>query len=277
MASDQKSSKHPSKPIKAYKDTHFINSPPARALRILSEYLAPRERFDLHGIKDTVVFFGSARIHSRATAEAMLRQARESGDDPAPAERALAMSKYYEATRDLAHRLTEWSMALPDEEGRFVVASGGGPGLMEATNRGAAEAGGKSVGLGISLPFEQSGNDYITPDLNFEFHYFFMRKFWFAYLAKAFVVMPGGFGTLDEVMEILTLIQTRKVTKKVPIVLFGKEFWDRVVDFDAFVEFGTISRGDLDLFIVTDSLDEAFDYVTEGLLKYALDNPGGGM
>ncbi|RMF10285.1 MAG: TIGR00730 family Rossman fold protein [Alphaproteobacteria bacterium] len=267
----------PGKPIKAYRDSHFINSPAARPLRIMSEYLAPQERFELHNIKDTVVFFGSARIRSRADAEAALEAARRGGDDTAPAEHQLKMSRYYEATRELAHRLTRWSMNLDGQEGRFVVASGGGPGLMEATNRGAKEAGGKSVGLGISLPFEQTGNDYITPDLNFEFHYFFMRKFWFAYLAKAFVVMPGGYGTLDEVMEILTLIQTRKVTKKVPIVLFGREFWDRVVDFNALVEFGTISRSDLDLFKVSDSLDETFAYITEGLLKYALDEPGGGM
>jgi len=265
------------RPIKAYKDSHFINSPPARPLRILSEYMAPRERFDLHGIQDTVVFFGSARIRSRAEAEQELAAARKGGDDTAPAEHMLRMSEYYEASRTLARRLTEWSMDLENEEGRFVVASGGGPGLMEATNRGAMEAGGKSIGLGISLPFEQCGNEFITPDLNFEFHYFFMRKFWFAYLAKAFVVMPGGFGTLDEIMEILTLIQTHKMTKKVPIVLFGKTFWDRVVDFDALVEFGTISRPDLDLFIRTDSLDEAFDHITRGLLKYALENPGGGM
>lgn len=277
MKSDDTSGKSPNQPIKAYKDAHFINSAPARPIRIMSEYLAPRERFDLHGIKDTVVFFGSARLKSRKEAEAALKQAHKSGDDPAPAERALKMSEYYEATRTLAHRLTEWSMGLQDQEGRFVVASGGGPGLMEATNRGAAEAGGKSIGLGISLPFEQSGNEYITPDLNFEFHYFFMRKFWFAYLAKAFVVMPGGFGTLDEVMEILTLIQTHKVNKKMPIVLFGKAFWDKVVDFDALVDFGTVSRGDLDLFITTDSIDEAFEYVTDGLLKHALDKPGGGM
>lgn len=269
--------KTPNRPIKAYKDTHFINSPPARPMRIMSEYLAPKERFELHDVKDTVVFFGSARIGSREEARAALDQAQKGGDDTGPAERALEMSQYYEATRELAHRLTKWSMGLEGQEGRFVVASGGGPGLMEATNRGAAEAGGKSVGLGISLPFEQSGNDYITPDLNFEFHYFFMRKFWFAYPAKGFVVMPGGFGTLDEIMEILTLIQTHKVTKKMPIVLFGKKFWDRVVDFEALVEFGTVSRSDLDLFTITDSLDEAFEYITEGLLKYALDKPGAGM
>ncbi len=269
--------KSPNRPIKAYKDMQFINSPMARPLRILSEYLAPQERFDLHGIKDTVVFFGSARIGSREAAETAVEEARKGGDDTAPAEHALKMSQYYEATRELARRLTKWSMDLEGQHGRFVVASGGGPGLMEATNRGAAEAGGDSIGLGISLPFEQSGNDYITPDLNFEFHYFFMRKFWFAYLAKAFVVMPGGFGTLDEIMEVLTLIQTRKMTKKVPIVLYGKDFWNTVVDFEALVRFGTVSRSDLDLFTITDSPDEAFDHITTGLLKYGLDRPGGGM
>ncbi|HEY8352281.1 MAG TPA: TIGR00730 family Rossman fold protein [Sphingomonadales bacterium] len=264
-------------PIKAYKDEHFINSPSARVLRIIAEYLAPKERLALHDIKDTIVFFGSARIKSEEEARSALDALRETTGPILAAERALEMSRYYEATRELSRRLTEWSLGLPGAEGRFVVCSGGGPGIMEATNRGAAEAGGKSVGLGISLPFEQSGNPYITPDLNFQFHYFFMRKFWFAYVAKAFVVMPGGFGTLDELMEILTLIQTRKMTKKVPIVLFGTRFWDEVISFPSLVRYGTISPEDLNLFLKTDSLDEAFDYITHALMTHAWDKPGGSM
>lgn len=264
-------------PIKAYRDEHFINSSPARAIRILSEYLAPKERLDLHNIKDTIVFFGSARLKSREEAEAALAELKQTTGPLLAAERALEMSHYYEATRELAHRLTTWSLQLSGAEGRFVVASGGGPGIMEATNRGADEAGGKSVGLGISLPFEQSGNPYITPDLNFQFHYFFMRKFWFAYVAKAFIAMPGGFGTLDELMEILTLLQTRKMTKKVPIVLFGVDFWDEVVSFPSLVRYGTISPEDVNIFLKTDSIDEAFDYITEGLMAYAWDKPGGSM
>ena len=265
------------KPIKAYKDEHFINSPAGRPMRILSEYLAPLERFDHHKIRDTVVFFGSARIPSQDKAEAGVKAA-EAGDGDIPAaRRMLAMAKYHESCRRLAQRLTEWSTNLQGTERRFVVATGGGPGIMEAANRGARDGGGPSIGLGISLPFETSDNPYIDDDLNFQFHYFFMRKFWFSYVAKAFVVMPGGFGTLDELMEVLTLIQTAKMRKKVPIVLFGKEFWDDVINFQALVNYGTISARDLDLFIVTDSEDEAFEYVTKGLMTYAWENPGGGM
>lgn len=264
-------------PIKAYTDELFIHSPAARPVRILSEYFAPKERFERHRIQDTIVFFGSARLQSRETAEAALALARAEGGDIAAAERLLDMSVYYEATRELARRLTEWSLSLEETVRRFVVCSGGGPGIMEATNRGAAEAGGESVGLGISLPMEDTGNPFITGDLSFQFHYFFMRKFWFAYLAKAFIAMPGGYGTLDEILEILTLLQTRKMTKKVPIVLFGSKFWDEVLNFPALVRYGTVSPGDLDLFFKTDSLDDTFDYITDGLMRYAWASPGGGM
>jgi uncharacterized protein (TIGR00730 family) len=263
-------------PIKSYRDEEFLNSPSARTLRILAEYLGPQERFRKHRIKDTIVFFGSARIRSMEEARAAAHMA-ATPEEEARAQQMLAMAEYYEATRTLARRLTEWSLSLDDKSRRFVVCSGAGPGLMEATNRGAAEGGGESVGLGISLPMEDTGNPYITPDLSLQFHYFFMRKFWFAYLAKAFIAMPGGYGTLDEIMEILTLIQTRKMQKKVPIVLFGTEFWDNVINFPALVKYGTISPGDVDLFIKTDSIDEAFDYITDGLLRYGLQHPGGSM
>ncbi|WP_343559919.1 LOG family protein [Kiloniella sp. b19] len=243
-------------------------------MRILSEYYGPQTRFDKLNVDDTIVFFGSARIKSREEAEAMVAAAERGEGDPERARKALSMSRYYEETRELAKRFTEWSKTLDEKERRFVVCTGGGPGIMEAANRGASEGRGVNVGLNISLPFEQSGNPYITRELSLEFHYFFMRKFWFIYLAKAVLVMPGGFGTLDEFCELLTLIQTHKIKKKMPIVLYGKDYWSKVVNFEALCEFGTISKEDLDLYIVTDSMDEAFDYVTRGLMEYSLDQPG---
>jgi uncharacterized protein (TIGR00730 family) len=248
--------------VKAYENTAFLHSPDARALRILAEYLEPHARFRELQVKDTIVIFGSARIVSRSDAEERLEGAKALGGDVARAERDLDMSKYYEATRELAFRLTTWSKSLAGQERRFVVCSGGGPGIMEAANRGASEARGVNVGLNISLPFEQANNEYVTRRLAFDFHYFFMRKYWFAYLAKAIVVMPGGYGTLDELMETLTLVQTGKIKKRMPIVLFGASFWNQVIDFDKLVEFGTISPSDLDLFLRTDSVDEAFEYIT---------------
>ncbi|TAJ08144.1 MAG: LOG family protein, partial [Planctomycetota bacterium] len=215
--------------VKAYKNEAFLGSRDARVLRILSEYLEPETRFRELRIKDTIVMFGSARIPSRETAQAELAQVVASGADRARAEQRLKMSRYYEDTRELARRLTEWSKSLSGTDRRFVVCSGGGPGIMEAANRGASEAKGENVGLNISLPFEQNDNPYITRRLSFEFHYFFMRKFWFSYLAKAFVIMPGGFGTLDEFFEVVTLVQTLKIKKKVAIVLYGTEYWDKVL------------------------------------------------
>jgi len=263
--------------VKAYKNAGFLGSPQARPLRILAEYLEPQRRFEEMSIKDTIVIFGSARIKSREDAEALLEKTRAEGGDVAKAERDLEMSKYYEATRELSHRLTDWSKSLEGTDRRFVVCSGGGPGIMEAANRGASEAKGENIGLGISLPFEQTDNPYITRRLSFEFHYFFMRKFWFSYMAKAFVVMPGGFGTLDELFELLTLVQTFKIKKKIAVVLFGTEFWNQVFDFQPMVDFGTISQGDLDLFFKTDSVDDAYEHVTSFLAEHCLElGPDGG-
>src|SRR6201992_3750780 len=213
----------------AYLNTEFMNSPDARVLRIISEFLEPFAHFRREKIRDTVVFFGSARI-------------REDGP----------MSRYYDDARTLARMLTEWSGQFESNQHRFVICSGGGPGIMEAANRGAHEGGGKTVGLNIGLPFEQFPNPYITPELSFEFHYFFMRKFWFAYLAKGLVVFPGGFGTLDELTEILTLLQTQKLRKKMAVVLYGTSFWKEVLNFDALVRHGMISEQDLELFKFAD-------------------------
>lgn len=261
-------------PPRAYRDEEFMNSPEARPLRMLAEYLEPQNRFEELNIKDTVLFFGSARLLPRDEAERRLEAAEAGGGDLAKAKADLKMSRYYEETRELAHRLTDWSKNLKDPGRRFVVCSGGGPGIMEAANRGASEAKGENIGLGISLPMEQGVNPYVTRKLAFEFHYFFTRKFWFLYLAKALVIMPGGFGTLDEFFEGLTLIQTGKIKKKMPIILYGSDFWGKVMNLEALVEFGTISREDLDLFEVIDTVDEAFDIITHRLEEYAVDHPG---
>jgi uncharacterized protein (TIGR00730 family) len=259
---------------RAYEDQNFLHSPDARALRILSEYIEPNGRFKHYRIEDTIIFFGSARILSREAAEKALTETKASDGNVAAAEMQLDLSQYYEATRELARRLTEWSKSLEDNDRRFVVCSGGGPGIMEAANRGASEARGINVGLNISLPFEQAENPHISRELIFEFHYFFMRKFWFAYLAKAAVVMPGGFGTLDELFEILTLIQTGKIRKHMPIVLFGSKYWAEVINLEALEKYGTIDAADLNLFFRTDSVDEAFDYVTDQLKTYSMASPG---
>jgi uncharacterized protein (TIGR00730 family) len=213
---------------------------------------------------------GSARLLSREDAENAVRAAQAGEGDLARARRQLAMSRYYEAARELARRFTEWSKQLTDEERRFVVCTGGGPGIMEAANRGASEAKGLNVGLTISIPIEEFDNRYVTRELSFHFHYFFMRKFWFAYLAKALLVFPGGFGTLDELFEILTLRQTGKMRKNLAVVLFGAEYWNEVIDFDALVRHGTINKEDLDLFHRTDSVDETFDIVTRHLSEHAM-------
>jgi hypothetical protein len=259
--------------VKAYRNEAFLNSRHARLLRIMSEYLEPETRFEELRVRDTIVVFGSARIPSRESATAGLEAARRNGGDLKQAERMVAMSRYYEDTRELCRRLTEWSKGLSGTDRRFVICSGGGPGIMEAANRGASEARGENVGLNISLPFEQEGNPYITRRLAFEFHYFFMRKFWFSYLAKALICMPGGFGTLDEFMEIVTLVQTMKIKKKVAVVLYGTEYWNRILDFEPMVEYGTISPEDLELFHRCDDVDEAFAYITGYLTRHAL-KPG---
>lgn len=261
--------------LKAYKNETFMNSPDARELRILSEYLEPNARLEDYDISDTIVFFGSARILPRDVAEKQLAAARDENTGIEAAERKLMMSRFYEDARELARRMTEWSKELEDKTRRFLICTGGGPGIMEAANRGASEAGGINIGFNISLPFEQHFNPYITRELNFEFHYFFMRKFWFLYLAKAMVVFPGGFGTMDELFETLTLIQTKKSKKQLPIILYGKEFWGDVLNLDALVKYGTISAEDLKLFHVTDSVDEAFEHLVGQLSGAALEHPGG--
>ncbi|MCA9413862.1 MAG: TIGR00730 family Rossman fold protein [Candidatus Omnitrophica bacterium] len=261
---------------KAYNNPTFLNSADARTIRILAEYLEPLSRFRRHKIRDFVVFFGSARSKPREVVEKRFEHAKELAEknpnDPTiqkslrELEVQMRFSDYYEKCRELSNRITQWSIELPGASNRFVVCSGGGPGMMEAANRGAHEAGGLSVGLNISLPFEQEPNPYITESLSIEFHYFFMRKLWFVYYAKALVVFPGGFGTFDELMEVLTLVQTKKVRKEMPIVLFGSEFWNEIFNFDALLKWGTISPEDLDLFKIVDTVDEAYDHLT-GELK----------
>jgi len=260
--------------VKAFANPTFMNSQNARALRILAEYLEPRSRFEQHDVEDTIVFMGSSRFLPRDQAETALREAENSGGDVERARMALEMSAYYEAARELASRLTQWSKSLNQKERRFVVCTGGGPGIMEAANRGAAEARGINVGLNITLPHEQHDNDYITRELSVHFHYFFMRKFWFAYFAKAVVFFPGGFGTLDELFELLTLVQTGKMRKAMPIVLFGTEYWRQVVDFDALVRHGAIDARDVELVHRTDSVDDAYDWVVRQLAEHALGQPG---
>jgi uncharacterized protein (TIGR00730 family) len=278
----------------AYENGTFLNSPDGRALRILSEYQEPLSRFRRERIQDTVVFFGSARFANLSSAESALQLLEKPGSaTPAPeheqpatlegalhgresslklkrARAAVEMARYYEDARRLAFLLTKWSMKLPSKRLRFVVTSGGGPGIMEAANQGASEAGGKTIGLNIRLPFEQFPNRYITPELNFEFHYFFMRKYWFAYLAKALVVFPGGFGTLDELFEILTLAQTEKLAKKIIVLIYGKEYWNKVLNLDALVDSGTISPDDKDLFCFVDTPEEGFEMLKQSLTKYHL-------
>ena len=258
----------------AYQNEPFLNSPDGRLLRILAEYSEPLSRFRREQIQDTVVFFGSARFHSREESDAKLTELRANRntvpDELTRAQAAVKMSRYYEDARRLAAMLTEWSIKIPARRRRFVVTTGGGPGIMEAANRGAKEAGGKTIGLNINLPFEQYPNPYITPSLNFEFHYFFMRKFWFAYLAKALVIFPGGFGTFDELFEILTLAQTDKLAKKIHVVIYGSEYWNNLINFQAMIDAGTISAGDLDLFKVVDTPEEGFEFLRDGLTQYHL-------
>ncbi len=265
------------KPVKAYKDLDFIQSRAGRPMRIMAEFLEPEDRFERYNISDTIVFFGSARIRSREVAEAALESARKHGGDVARAEQTLAMSRYYEEARELSRRLTVWSKGLKGRSKRFVMCTGGGPGIMEAANRGAADAKGHNIGLNISLPFEQHENPYVTRELAFDFHYFFMRKFWFSYLAKAMVVFPGGYGTLDEFFELMTLVSTRKMGKAMPVVLYGSEYWNEIMNLDVMVKYGTISPSDLELFHCSDSVDDAFEFLTNKLSEHHVDKPGGAM
>jgi len=260
-------------PLKAYKNNDFLMSREARPIRILSEYIEPRARFERYQISDTVVFFGSARALPREDADRQLTEAENGGDAGKikNARQQVVLADYYEDARKLANQLTEWSKGLGLPSRRFIVCSGGGPGIMEAANRGASEAAGISVGLGISLPMETTANPYITRELGFEFHYFFTRKFWFVYLAKALVVFPGGFGTFDELFELLTLVQTGKSRKKMPIVLYGKDYWNEVCNFEALVKWGTISADDLNLFRIASKPEEAFEYLKDELTRLYLD------
>jgi hypothetical protein len=266
----------------AYENPSFLNGPDGRALRIMAEYVEPLARFRRAKIQDTVVFFGSARFRSLSSAEEQVELlARPGSVQPAPeheqeahrAQRAVDMARYYEDARRLAYLLTKWSRTLPGKRHRFVVTTGGGPGIMEAANRGAREAGGKTIGLNIALPFEQIPNEYISPELNFEFHYFFMRKLWFAYLAKALVVFPGGFGTMDELFEILTLAQTEKLAKQMTVVLYGEEYWKRVFNLDVLVDAGTISPADVTLFQYVNTPESAFALLQENLIRDHLQSP----
>ena len=275
----------------AYENPAFLNSADGRLIRIVAEYLEPLARFRREQIQDTVVFFGSARFRGREEADQALELLENTGSTrPAPsheqpasapeiaagqatelqrkrAAAAVEMARYYEDARRLAGLLTAWAKRIPSRRHRFVVTSGGGPGIMEAANRGAHEAGGKTIGLNIRLPFEQAPNPYITPSLSFEFHYFFMRKLWFAYLSKALVVFPGGFGTLDEMFEILTLAQTRKLAKKITVVVYGSEYWKKVFNLDALVDTGAISPKDIELFQFADTPEQAFELLRRGLTE----------
>jgi uncharacterized protein (TIGR00730 family) len=271
-------------PKAPHEDPRFLESTPARPLRILAEYLHPLVQLKKEGIADTIVMFGSARLESHETAHArFVRVKRENVRKLTPAGRArhrnelrrakglLEMSRYYEEARQLSHKITSWALTLGPRPRRFVVCSGGGPGIMEAANRGASEAGGKSIGLSIELPHEQFANPYISPELSFNFHYFFMRKLWFAQIAKALIVFPGGFGTMDELWEMLTLLQTGKLPKHNIILIYGRKYWDKVLNWKAMVNWGTINDEEYNLLQFADSVDEAFDHIRAGLEKYHME------
>jgi len=265
-------------PIKAYHNEEFLSSPDGRTLRLLAEYLEPQARFKKHKIMDTIVFFGSARLKSHKDALADFNKIKNINlktnpnfaKDLRKSQHSLEMSKYYEDAVELSRRLTEWSMNLETSANRFIICTGGGPGIMEAANKGAKKAGGYSVGLNISIPFEQFVNRYVTKELSFEFHYFFMRKFWFSYLSKALIVFPGGFGTFDELFEVLTLIQTEKIRKKLGVVIYDEKYWKNVINFEALIEYGVINEEDLKIFHFCNDVDTAFNIVKDHLVKYFL-------
>ncbi len=266
---------------KAYKNLEFLNSPDARSIRVLCEFIEPETRFRRLRVRDTIVFFGSSRAQPPEVATANLEAVeREMAETNAPgpdlkdrlerARRGLDMSRYYEDAADLAERLARWSQSLPKDARRFIICSGGGPGIMEAANRGANKAGAHSAGLNISLPFEQAPNPFQSSELAFEFHYFFIRKFWFVYLAKAIVAFPGGFGTMDELIELLTLVQTQKLEKQMPIVVYGQDYWNEVINFDAMARWGMISPEDVELFQFFDDVDSTFEYLKTELTRLYL-------
>lgn len=263
---------------KAYENLEFINSTDGRTIRLLAEYLEPQARFKKHKIMDTIVFFGSARLMSKREAQTALNKIQTANPKSIPnfgktlrnAQTAYEMSRYYEDAVELSRRLTEWSMNLATSANRFIICTGGGPGIMEAANKGAKKAGGYSIGLNISIPFEQFVNKYVTKDLSFEFHYFFMRKFWFAYLSKALIVFPGGFGTMDELFEILTLVQTEKIKKRLALVIYDEKYWKSIINFDNLIYEGVISESDMKLFHFCNNVNDAFNLVTNHLEKYFL-------
>src|SRR5256885_5029555 len=255
----------------AYENPEFLNSPDGRLLRIMSEYVEPLARFRREQIQDTVVFFGSARFPSTEIARKAMQEAGASAEaEQKVAKAGIEMARYYEDARRMAFLLSDWASHIPARRRRFVVTTGGGPGIMEAANLGAKEAGAKTIGLNIRLPVEQYPNPYITPSLNFEFHYFLMRKFWFAYLAKALVIFPGGFGSLDELFEILTLAQTQKLAKKILVVIYGREYWNRLINFKAMADAGAISPVDLELVTMVGSPEEGFEFLRNALTRYHL-------
>jgi hypothetical protein len=268
--------RQPPVPQPAYRDALFMESVAARPVRILTEYLDPLARLRRQNVGDTIVIFGSARIQERGRALSRVRALKRAKGESTPRRRAalrearaaLEMSRYYEEARELSRRLTTWALTLGDQPHRFVICSGGGPGIMEAANRGAAEAGGKTVGLSIELPHEQVPNRYITPELNFQFHYFFMRKLWFAQLAKALIVFPGGFGTMDEFWEMLTLMQTGKLQRRNLILIYGRRYWNRVVNWREMLSWGTINQRDFNLLEFADTVDEAFNRIRRGLEEF---------
>jgi uncharacterized protein (TIGR00730 family) len=268
-------------PKAPHEDPEFLQSTPARPLRILAEYIHPYVQLKKEGIGDTIVMFGSARILPRdlaTTRYTRLKNAPVAKLKPADrtkhraavrrAKSLLEMSRYYEEARQLSNKITAWAMTLGPRPRRFVICSGGGPGIMEAANRGATEAGGKSIGLSIELPHEQFANAYISPELSFNFHYFFMRKLWFAQIAKALIVFPGGFGTLDELMEMLTLMQTRKLAEHNIILIYGRKYWNEVLNWKAMVNWGTINENEFKMLRFADTVDEAFNHIRVGLEKY---------
>ncbi|MCL5028694.1 MAG: LOG family protein [Bacteroidetes bacterium] len=263
--------------LKAYEDLDFLNSSEARILRILAEFLEPQKEFKKHKIIDTIVFFGSARLKSKKDALAELNKFKtinpstpKLAEELRKAQQQVHMSKYYEDAVELSRRLTEWSMNLETFANRFIICTGGGPGVMEAANRGAKLAGGYSIGLNISIPFEQFMNKYVSPELRFEFHYFFMRKFWFAYLAKCLIVFPGGFGTMDEFFEILTLLQTGKIKKKMLLVVYDEKYWKSILNFDNLIESGVINKSDLGYFNFCNTVDEAYESIVKHFDKHYL-------
>jgi len=249
---------------KAYDNLDFLHGRSARHLRVLAEFIEPEERLRKHGIRNTIVFFGSATSVDNRTFK------KRTPDSTVVPEKAVRVSNAHESCIELAKRITDWSQKIKEPARRFYVCSGGGSGIMEAANKGAKLAGGKSIGFNITLPREQDLNPHITPELRFNFHYFFIRKFWFLYYAKALIGFPGGFGTMDEVFELLTLLQTKKIAKRVPVVLFDSTFWNEVINFNALQEYGVIRPADLKLFRIIDDVDEAFKYITGQLQKLYL-------